>query len=124
MTQLTPKEREIISGRNFIFIATINPDGSPQVTPLWAETDGDLVVINTEKSRRKARNMARDPRVALSAYTQTDPYDDMYFRAEVVETTEVGAREHIDKLSQKYLGKPYPWLNDADHRVIIKLRKV
>jgi PPOX class probable F420-dependent enzyme len=123
MHGLTQKEREILNGKNFVFVATINPDGSPQVSPVWTEVENDLIVINTAKGRIKERNIARDPRVALSAYDQADPYDEIIIRGEVVSMAEAGAREHIDKLSRKYLGRPYPWPHDADHRVIIRIRK-
>jgi PPOX class probable F420-dependent enzyme len=123
MNNLTDKEREILSGKNFVHLATINKDGSPQVSPVWVDLEGDLIVINTARGRVKERNIARDPRVALSAISQNDPYDDIALRGVVVETTGEGAREHIDKLSQKYLGKPYPWAHDQQDRVIIKISK-
>jgi PPOX class probable F420-dependent enzyme len=122
MSNLTDKEREILDGRNFVFIATLNPDGSPHVSPVWAERDGDLVVINTDRRRVKAKNMARDNRVALSAYDQANPYDKIIIRGEVVEMIDDGAPEHIDKLSQKYGGKPFTHQAD-EQRVIVKIRK-
>jgi len=125
MSKLTDAERQILSGKNFVFVATINPDGSPQVSPVWVDTEGDdLVVINTERHRLKARNLEHDRRVALSAISQDNPYDKISLRGEVAEITEDGAREHIDKLSHKYLGKPYPWMKEGDRRVIIKIRKL
>lgn len=123
MSKLTDHEREILDGKNFLFIATLNPDGSPQVSPVWVESKDDLILINTSRGRVKERNMARDPRVAVSAYNHNDPYDKVIIRGEVVEITEEGAREHIDKLSQKYLGKPYPWFQEGQTRVIIKICK-
>ncbi|HEY2004077.1 MAG TPA: PPOX class F420-dependent oxidoreductase [Candidatus Saccharimonadia bacterium] len=125
MSKITDSERQILSGKNFVFVATLNPDGSPQVSPVWADVEGDdLVVINTERHRVKARNLEHDKRVALAAVSQDDPYDKVSLRGEVAEITEDGAREHINKLSQKYLGKPYPWLSEGDRRVIIKIRKL
>lgn len=121
---LTDTERRLLSGKNFIYIATINADGSPQVSPVWVELDGELIVINSQQGRAKVRNMARDPRVALSLYDQDDPYDQVSLRGKVVEITEAGGRAHIDKLSLKYLGKPYPWHNDVKHQVIIKIQKL
>lgn len=123
MSQLTDHELEIINGKNFLYIATLNPDGSPQLSPVWAEAEEDLVIINTSRGRVKERNMARDPRVAVSVFSHDNPYDKVVIRGEVVEITEEGAREHIDKLSQKYLGKPYPWLQEGQRRVIVKIRK-
>lgn len=123
MSKLTDHELEILNGKNFLFLATLNPDGSPQVSPVWVEAEDDLVVINTSRGRVKERNMSRDHRVAVSTYNHNDPYDKVIIRGEVVAMTEDGAREHIDKLSQKYLGKPYPWLKEGDRRVIVKIRK-
>ena len=125
MSKLTDKEREILNGRNFLFIATVNADGSPQVSPVWVEADeDDLVVINTDRRRLKAKNMERDKRVAISAYDQSNPYDKISFRGEVVEMTDEGASEHIDKLSQKYQDKPFPWHDPKEQRVIVRIRKV
>jgi len=123
MSNLSGHEREILSGKNFLFLATLNPDGSPQVSPVWVEAEDDLIVINTSRGRVKERNMARDPRVAVSAYNHDDPYNKIIIRGEVVEMTEEGAREHIDKLSQKYKGTPYPWMKPGDRRIIVKIRK-
>jgi PPOX class probable F420-dependent enzyme len=123
MSKLTDKEKQILNGQNFVFIATVNPDGSPQVSPVWAETQEDTICINTSINRIKARNMARDPRVALSVYDKKDPYDEIAIRGHVTEMTQEGAEEHINKLSFKYLGKPYPWSHDAKHRIIIKIEK-
>lgn len=123
MSQLTDKENQILNSQNFVFIATVNPDGSPQVSPVWAETQNGIIWINTSINRIKAQNMARDPRVALSAFDKTDPYNEIAIRGHVIEMVEEGAREHIDMLSQKYLGKPYPWSHDSKHRIIIKIEK-
>lgn len=121
---LTSKERELLSGRNFLHIATVNPDGSPQVSVVWVEAVDDIILINTVVGRVKERNMARDPRVAMSIYDQDDPYDEIAIRGKVVGMSQDGARAHIDALSQKYLGRPYPWHYDADNRIIIKINKV
>lgn len=125
MGKFTNKEHQILEGKNFVFIATINKDGSPQVSPVWAEPEGDdLVVINTDRRRLKAKNMARDGRVAISAYDQSNPYDQIIFRGDVVEMTDEGAREHIDHLSLKYGGQPFAGHEPGEERVIIKIRKV
>ena len=90
------------------FLATVMPDGSPQLTQTWVTTDGEHIVINTGVDRRKARNIAHDPRVAV---TITDPDDTARYygvRGHVVATTTEGASESIDAISHKYLGRPYP----------------
>jgi PPOX class probable F420-dependent enzyme len=122
VSALTATERSYLSGTNLVFLATLNPDGSPHVTPMWAEVEGDYILMNTMKGRGKERNIRRDPRVALSATSAEDPYEFVALRGEVVEISEDLGRKHIEKLSQKYLGKPYPW-PDIDSRLIIKIRK-
>jgi PPOX class probable F420-dependent enzyme len=90
------------------FVATTMPDGSPQLTQTWVTTDGEHVVINTPSGTQKARNVARDPRVAVNI---VDPDDTRRFyavRGRVIATTSDGAAESIDEISQKYLGIPYP----------------
>jgi PPOX class probable F420-dependent enzyme len=90
------------------FIATLMPDGSPQLTETWVTTDGENVVVNIVDGMQKARNIARDPRVAVNV---VDPEDVRRFyavRGRVAKTTTEGGRESIDEISQKYLGIPYP----------------
>ena len=123
MAKLTDKEKHILNGKNLVFLATINEDGSPQVSPVWAEVRGDIIWINTRTGRVKAKNMARDPRVALSACDAADPYDEIILRGTVIEISGEGAGEHLENLSQKYLGTHYPWHYDSSHRVIVKIQK-
>ncbi len=98
------------------------PDGSPQLTQTWVDTDGEHVLINTVQGFQKLRNIARDPRVAL---TITDPAKtSRYFavRGHVVTTTTDGGVEHIEALAQRYLGGPYPWYGGRDQiRVIVTI---
>jgi PPOX class probable F420-dependent enzyme len=110
----------------FAHLGTLMKDGSPQVTPVWVDYDGKHVRINSAKGRVKDRNMRRDPRVSLSLQDPANPYRYLEVRGRVVEITEKGADDHIDKLTQKYLGKPvYPFRNPAEVRVtyIIKPEK-
>jgi PPOX class probable F420-dependent enzyme len=120
--ELTANERKLFGAKNFVYLATINPDGSPQVTPMWADVEGNLVLMNTTRTNVKVRNFRRDPRVALSTIDPDDPYEFVTLRGEVVEVTEAGAREHINQLSQKYLGKRFPWADG--NRIIFKIRKI
>jgi PPOX class probable F420-dependent enzyme len=95
------------------FIATVMPDGSPQLTQTWVTTDGEHIVINTVTTHQKAKNVARDPRVAV---TIADPDDiSRYYavRGRVIATTTDGGEESIDELSRKYLGRPYPKFGDG-----------
>ena len=105
------------------FIATLMPDGSPQLTETWVTTDGENVVINIVDGMQKARNFARDPRVAVNV---VDPDDVRRFygvRGRVVKTTSEGGRESIDEISQKYLGTAYPNFsgNPDETRLIVTI---
>ncbi len=119
--EITPGMRRLLEGRNFANFATLMRDGSPQVTPVWVDYDGQHILINTNKARLKGQNAARDPRVALSIFNQENPYEMMAVRGRVVEVTEQGAVEHINKLFKKYRGEgSYP-LQPGEERIIIKI---
>ena len=90
------------------FVATLMPDGSPQLTETWVSTDGTHIVINIVEGLRKAKNIARDPRVALSIADPADIARHYAVRGRVVGVTAEGGRENIDEISHKYLGVPYP----------------
>ncbi|ASF09472.1 putative oxidoreductase [Nocardia brasiliensis NBRC 14402] len=90
------------------YLATLMPDGSPQLTQTWVDTDGENVIINSVETHMKARNIARDPRVALTVSDPSDPTTFFQVRGEVVNTTTEGAEEHVERLSQRYLNRPYP----------------
>lgn len=107
----------------FAHLATIMPDGSPQVTPVWFDYDGNHFRVNSAKGRIKDKNMRRNRKVALSIQDPDNPYRYLGVRGEVVETTEQGADDHIDALAQKYLGKSkYPSRGPGEVRVIYKIR--
>jgi PPOX class probable F420-dependent enzyme len=98
------------------------PDGSPQVTPVWCDYDGQHVLINSAKGRVKDRNMRRDPRVGLDIVDPDNPYRHLSIRGRVVSIDENGADEHIDKLAKKYLGQErYPRRAPGEVRVIYKI---
>ena len=104
------------------FVATLMPDGSPQLTQTWVTTDGQNIVLNIVDGMQKARNVARDPRVAVNVVdpTQTDRY--YAVRGRVVSTTTDGGRESIDEISHKYLGIPYPnFTGKPETRVLITI---
>ena len=104
------------------YIATIMADGSPQLTQTWVDTDGELVIINTVQRFLKLRNIARDPRVAVAIQDPANSFVYRQIRGRVVETTTDGGAEHIEALSQKYLGQPYAWHGGRDTvRVIVKI---
>jgi PPOX class probable F420-dependent enzyme len=104
------------------FVATLQPDGSPQMTQTWVDTDGTHVLINTVDGHQKVHNMRRDPRVALNVADPDDPSRYFEVRGRVVGITEDGAREHIDELAQRYLGRPYPWFGGTDQvRLLVSI---
>ena len=97
--------------------ATIMPDGTPQVTPLWFDCDGSQIRINSAKGRQKDRNMRARPAVALAIVDPDNPYRYMQLRGRVVDITEDGANAHVDALSNTYLGKAYPNHKAGEMRV-------
>ncbi|MHB2037055.1 MAG: PPOX class F420-dependent oxidoreductase [Nitrososphaerales archaeon] len=120
--KLTEKAKKLIDGKNLASVATLMPNGSPQVAPVWVDRDGDTIILNATNSRRRTMNLKRDPRVAISIYDQSNIYSNVSIRGKVVEITEKGAEEHIDKLSMKYNGTPkYPYHDPKDPRVMIKV---
>ncbi|GIW12236.1 MAG: PPOX class F420-dependent enzyme [Dehalococcoidia bacterium] len=107
---------------SFAQLATINPDGSPQLSQVWVDTDGQYLLVNTAAGRQKVRNVRRDPRVALQVIDPRDAYRLFVAQGRVVEITTVGADEHIDRLAQKYLGQErYPWRRPGEQRLILKI---
>jgi len=90
------------------FVATLMPDGSPQLTQTWVTTDGENIVINIVDGLQKARNIVRDPRVALNVVDPENTSRSYAVRGRVVKVTSEGGRQSIDAISQKYLGTPYP----------------
>ncbi len=124
VSKLTDSARKLLEGKNLLYITTINSDGSPQITPVWVDTDGKHVLVNTAVGRVKQRNVTRDPRVALALNSPNDFYDTALIRGRVVEqVTGPTADKHIDKLAKKYLDKDtYPWRNPKETRVILKIQ--
>ena len=117
------KYRDLFSKRAFASLATIMPNGDPQVTPVWCDLEGELVVINSAKGRQKDRNLRRDPRVALAIIDPDNPYRYLEIRGMVVEITEQGADAHINKMAKKYLGvDKYPYSQPGEVRVMYKIR--
>jgi PPOX class probable F420-dependent enzyme len=106
----------------FAHLATVNVDGSPQVTPVWIDYDGTNVIVNTARGRVKAKNVAREPRVALSITDPENPYRYLGIRGRVVEITENDGDAHIDKMAKKYLGKDsYPFRTPGEVRLVVKI---
>jgi PPOX class probable F420-dependent enzyme len=104
------------------YIATLMPDGSPQLTQTWVDTDGEHVVVNTVQGFQKDKNVTRDPRVALNISDPANPSRYFEVRGRVTASTTDGGAEHIEKLAQRYLGGPYPWYGGHDQvRIILTI---
>ena len=114
--------KDLLEKPAFANLATLNDDGSPQVTPVWFEYDGQHIIVNTARGRVKDRNLQREPRVALSIMDPANPYRYLGIQGRVAEMTENGADAGIDRLAKKYLGKDkYPWKGPNEVRVIVKI---
>jgi PPOX class probable F420-dependent enzyme len=107
----------------YIFLATIMPDGSPQVTPIWFNADDDHILINTNEGRTKDRNMKARPNVALVIQDPNSPLRYLQIRGEVVEYTTQGADEHISQLSLKYDDEPWKY-REGQKRIIFKIKPI
>lgn len=105
----------------FLFLATVNKNGQPQVTPVWFDTDGDYILINTNEGRLKDRNMKSQPDVAMVIQDPNDPYRYLGMRGKVVSYTTEGADQHIDMLSRRYYNKPWTY-REGQKRIIFKIQ--
>ncbi|GHF70853.1 PPOX class F420-dependent oxidoreductase [Streptomyces thermodiastaticus] len=122
---LSDRLKNLLDGPVFVTVGTVQPDGSPQLSPVWVKRDGDDLLISTTVDRRKKKNLDRDPRVSVVVVDPQSPYEYAEIRGTAEITTE-GADDLIDELSVKYTGKKYAEFNpvsvqDAD-RVIVRIR--
>jgi PPOX class probable F420-dependent enzyme len=115
--------KDLFEKKAFANLATVNADGTPQVTPVWVDYDGDYVLVNSARGRRKDKNMERNRAVALSIQDPDNPYRYLEVRGSVAEITEQNADTHIDKMAKKYIGQDkYPWSRPDEVRVIYKIK--
>jgi len=115
--------KDLFEKKAFANLATVNADGTPQVTPVWVDYDGDYVLVNSARGRRKDKNMERNRAVALSIQDPDNPYRYLEVRGSVAEITEQNADKHIDKMAKKYIGQDkYPWSKPDEVRVIYKIK--
>ncbi len=122
MKKLSDNAKKLIDAPNFAAVATLMPDGSPQIAPVWVDREGDIIVINATESRQRYKNLKRDPRIALTVFDQKNPYSKFIIRGKAIEISRKGAEEHIDKLNMKYHGAAkFPYHNPDDARVIIRI---
>ena len=122
LNELPPLVEEVLGTTALAFLATIDDDGRPQVTPVWVNVEDGQVLINTAEGRVKHRNIERDPRVTLAAHDPDDQYRWVSIQGRATMTTE-GADAHIDRLAKKYLGKDtYPWHTPDQRRVKVTIQ--
>jgi PPOX class probable F420-dependent enzyme len=122
MAEIPEEALPLLEGRHLAHVATVMADGSPQVTPIWIDHEGNTIVFNTATGRIKPRNLERDPRVSLSVIDAENPYAPLTVRGRVVEMTTEGADEHIDALSSRYIDEdPYPFRQPGEERLIVRI---
>ena len=112
--------RELLDGKNFATVATVNPDGGPQTSVVWILRDGDTVLFSAVASRRKVLNLTRDPRVSLTVFDLANPYQSVELRGTAELTGDPG-KSLPRALSQKYLGEDPPPEPDELARVIVRV---
>jgi len=112
--------RDLLDANTFVVLTTLNPDGGPQSSVIWAKRDGDEIVFSTILGRRKTRNLQREPRVSLCAYDPADPY--VYFEVRgTVTMTADGGPELIQELSRRYDGVPFQESSPSNVRVVCRV---
>jgi PPOX class probable F420-dependent enzyme len=122
MTAIPESFRDLLQKKAFASLATVNADGTPQVTPVWVDYDGTHVRINTARGRLKDKNLRRQPAVALAIIDPDNPYRYLQIKGRVAEVTEAGADAHIDSLAKKYTGQDrYANRRPGEVRVIFKI---
>jgi len=123
MASIPEDDRDLFEKKTFAHVATMLPDGMPHVTPVWIDYDADenRLLVNTERHRRKAKNVENDPRIGVSMVDPDDPYRALSVVGEVDEITTEAAREHIDELAHRYTGEDYA-AEIQSERVLLKIR--
>lgn len=116
---LEPKVHALLSGPNFAHLATLMPDGSPNVTPVWIGVQDDRILIGTGETSLKVRNLRRDPRLALSVVDCHDPYEEVQIRGRVVEFRDDSSFVVLDEISRKYTGKEFPFRDPAGRVALV-----
>jgi len=119
---ITPGLNGLLKEASYGQLATLMPDGAPQVTQVWLDTDGTHILVNTGADHRKAKNVQLDPRVAINIH-DARAMRIAHIRGRVVEVTSAGADQHVDELARKYLGaEKYPWRRPGEERIILKIQ--
>ena len=122
MAAIPDEAKHLFEEKDLAHVATINPDGSPQVSAVWIGLDGDLITFNTAEGRVKPKNLRKNPDVALSIVAHENPYENLLVQGKVVEITNEGADADIDALAKRYLdADSYPFRQPGEERVIVKI---
>jgi PPOX class probable F420-dependent enzyme len=123
MATIPAEYHDLFERQSFLSLGTLTPDGTPHVTPVWVDYDGEHILINTAEGRQKERNLRRDERVGGCILDPEDPYRYLGFQGEVVECTTEGAVEHIDELAQRYMDvDEYPHHGEeGGERVLVRI---
>ena len=116
---LSDEIRSLVDRPNFAHLATIMPDGSPHSAPIWITREGDLLLICTEATSLKGKNIEREPRVAISIIDFRDPYTEAQMRGRVVERRPDSRLKYFDLMSQKYISKPWPYRDEKNPIVLV-----
>lgn len=121
--EMEPQAEKLFKDKNLVFIATIMKDGSPQLSPVWANYDNGHILVNTAEGRVKHKNVLRDPRVAMSVVSQNNPLDMTTIRGKVIEIVPDYDYVHINKLTKKYMGvENYPFRQVGEKRIVLKIK--
>ncbi len=117
------KAERLFQQKNLVFIATLMKDGSPQLSPVWANLEDGHILVNTAEGRIKHKNVLRDPRVAVSVVSSDNPLDMTTIRGIVTELIPDYDYKHADKLTQQYMGREhYPFKRNDEKRIILKIK--
>ncbi len=117
------KAIDLLKGKNLVFIATLMKDGSPQLSPVWADYEDGFVMVNTAEGRIKHKNVLNDTRVAISVVANENPLDMTTIRGKVVEILPDYDYVHINKLTKKYMGiENYPFRREGEKRIVFKIK--
>jgi len=120
---INDKVVKLFSAKNLVFIATLMKDGSPQLSPVWANCEDGFILVNTAEGRIKHKNILRDPRVAVSVTSNDNPLDMTTIRGTVIEIIPDYQYHHADKLTQQYMGRSnYPFKQPDEKRIIFKIK--
>ena len=125
MDALTDEVRGLLQGANYGHVATVMPDGAPHTVPVWVDLEGDRIVFFTQSGTRKARNLERDGRVAISLVDHDNPYRTAQLRGRVVEKrTGDPAEVVIERIARKFTGEPFPWRSPNSVLYVVEPERV